>query len=452
MALTGKKTVACAPEQVAPNPTPEPDASGVGCQGIRHTGIWRGTNQEPVAWMNPAKQESFKVYAVLGGSGRNRQRGSMLLPASDYEADQSPNDFFATVFASLHGHVAVLNRHGRVIAVSRTWIEYSIVNGGAASATGVGAEYLQVCDRAADAGDQEAAKCAAGIRAVLSGNLSRFVMDYACAGRWYQLTVSPLLRHDGGAVISHTDIGRLRLAELEADRLLAELSHVERVTLLGRFAAALAHELNQPLTAISANASAGELMLNGGAANTAELRAIFSDIKSGSSRAGNVISKLRVLLRKDKPALVAIDLNRLIEETSALARLHAALTDVPIRLRLARALPSVRADAVQIQQVLLNLIHNSAEAMQAVASRERGLVVRTRTDQDSGVVVCVTDTGPGVNANEVESIFQAFITNKRDGMGMGLHVSRSIVIAHGGRIWAHRHRGRGARFCFSLPI
>ena len=376
----------------------------------------------------------------------------MQLQASDCEGDQSPNNFFETVFASLHGHVAVLNRLGRVIAVSRTWIEYSKDNGGAASATGVGADYLQVCDRAADGGNQEAAKSAAGIRAVLSGNLARFVMDYACAGKWYQLTVSPLLRHDGGAVISHTDIGRLRLAELEADRLLAELSHVERVTLLGRFTAALAHELNQPLTAISANASAGELMLNGGAPNTAELQAIFSDIKSGSSRAGNVISKLRVLLRKDTPALVAIDLNRLIEETSALARLHAALTDVPIRLRLARALPSVRADAVQIQQVLLNLIHNSAEAMQAVASCERGLVVRTRTDQDSGVVVCVTDTGPGVNAKDVERIFQAFITNKPDGMGMGLHVSRAIVIAHGGRIWAHRHRGRGARFCFSLPI
>jgi signal transduction histidine kinase len=277
-------------------------------------------------------------------------------------------------------------------------------------------------------------------------------MDYACAGKWYQLTVSPLLGRDGGAVISHTDIGRLRLAELEADRLLAELSHVERVTLLGRFAAALAHELNQPFSAISANASAGELMLNGGAPDIPELQAIFSDIKSDSSRAGNVISKLRVLLRKDTPARVAIDLNQLIEETSALARLHGALTDVPIRLRLARALPSVRADAVLIQQVLLNLIHNSAEAMQAVSPRERGLVVRTRTDQDSGVVVCVTDTGPGVSAKDVERIFEAFITTKPDGMGIGLHVSRSIVIAHGGRIWAHRHCGRGARFCFSLPI
>jgi len=193
-------------------------------------------------------------------------------------------------------------------------------------------------------------------------------------------------------------------------------------------------------------------MLNGGAPDIPELQAIFSDIKSDSSRAGNVISKLRVLLRKDTPALVAIDLNRLIEETSALARLHGALTNVPIRLRLARALPPVRADAVLIQQVLLNLIHNSAEAMQAVSPRERGLVVRTRTDQDLGVVVCVTDTGTGVSAKDVERIFEAFITTKPDGMGIGLHVSHSIVIAHGGRIWAHRHRGRGARFYFSLPI
>jgi signal transduction histidine kinase len=376
----------------------------------------------------------------------------MLHQASDSEGDQSPNDFFDTVFASLHGHVAVINRHGEVIAVSRPWIEYAKNNGGAASATGVGADYLQVCDRAADAGDQEAAKSAAGIRAVLSGDLPRFVMDYTCAEKWYQLTVSPFLRRDGGAVISHTDIGRLRLAELEIDRLFTELSHVERVTLLGRFTAALAHELNQPLTAILANASAGELMLKGGAPATEEVLAIFSDIKSGSTRAANVISKLRVLLRKEAPALVAIDLNQLVEETSSLARLHSALTGVPIRLRLARELPSVRADAVQIQQVLFNLIHNSAEAMQAVASRERGLVVRTRTDEISGVVVCVTDTGPGVSAKDAEHIFEAFISNKPDGMGIGLHVSRSIVIAHGGRIWAHPRHGRGAKFCFSLPI
>jgi C4-dicarboxylate-specific signal transduction histidine kinase len=375
----------------------------------------------------------------------------MLQQGSDGESAQSMNDFFETVFASLHGHVAVLNRDGRLIAVSRSWIEYSKNNGGKASATGVGANYLQVCDRATDGGDQEAAKSAAGIRGVLNGHLPRFVMDYECAEKWYQLTASPLVRRDGGAVVSHTDIGRLRLAELQADRLLTELSHVERVTLLGRFAAALAHELNQPLTAILANADVGELMLEGGDPHTAELQAIFSDIKSDSSRAANVISKLRVLLRKDTPALVAIDLNRLIEETSALARLHTALAGVPIRLRLAQALPSVRGDAVQIQQVLLNLIHNSAEAMQAVAPGERGLVVRTRTDEDSRIVVCVTDTGPGISAKDAEHIFDAFITNKPDGMGIGLHVSRSIVLAHGGRIWAHRRAGRGAQFCFSLP-
>ena len=306
----------------------------------------------------------------------------MLPRAGDSEGDQSPNDFFETVFTSLHVHIAVLNRHGRLVAVSRTWIEYSEANGGAASATGVGANYLQVCDRAFDGGDQGAAQIAAGIRAVLSGNLPRFVMDYECAEKWYQLTASPLLRREGGAVISHTDIGRLRLAELEADRLLTELSHVERVTLLGRFSAALAHELSQPLAAISVNADVGELMLNGGARDTAELQAIFSAIQSDTARALNVISKLRILLRKDAAAFVAIDLNRLIDETFAIVRLHPALTGVPIRLRLAPALPFVRADTVQIQQVLLNLIHNSAEAMQAVSPRERGLVVRTRTDQD----------------------------------------------------------------------
>jgi C4-dicarboxylate-specific signal transduction histidine kinase len=362
------------------------------------------------------------------------------------------DDFFETVFASLHGHVAVLNRNGRVVAVSPTWIEYSENNGGAASATGLGADYLQVCDRAGECGDQEAAKSAAGIRAVLNGDLPRFVMDYECAERCYQLTVSPLLRTDGGAVISHTDIGRLRLAEQEADRLRTELSHIERVTLLGSFAAALAHELNQPLAAIVANAFTAELTLKRGDPGNVELQEILSDIQSDSHRAGNVISRLRVLFSKAPAVLAAVDMNRLIEETMALAKLHFALTGVPIRLRLARALPLVRVDAVQIQQVLLNLIHNSAEAMQAVASRERRLAVRTRVDEKLGVVVCVTDTGPGIRANDAEHIFDAFMTSKSDGMGMGLHVARSIIAAHGGRIWAHRHRGRCARFCFSLPL
>ena len=208
----------------------------------------------------------------------------MLQHGSDGESAQSANDFFETVFASLHGHVAVLNRDGRLIAVSRSWIEYAKNNGGKASATGVGANYLQVCDRAVGGGNQEAAKSAAGIRAVLSGNMPRFVMDYECAEKWYQLTASPLVRRDGGAVVSHTDIGRLRLAELQADRLLTELSHVERVTLLGRFAAALAHELNQPLTAILANADVGELILEGGESRTAELQAIFADMASETVR------------------------------------------------------------------------------------------------------------------------------------------------------------------------
>jgi C4-dicarboxylate-specific signal transduction histidine kinase len=173
-------------------------------------------------------------------------------------------------------------------------------------------------------------------------------------------------------------------------------------------------------------------MLKGDVLRAAELRAIMSDIQSDSHRAGNVIRKLRVLFRKDTPVLIAIDLNNLIADTIALAKLRPALTGVPIRLRLARALPLVRGDAVQIQQVLFNLIHNSAEAMQAVASRERGMVVRARTDEDSEVVVCVTDTGPGISAKDVEHIFEAFMTSKPDGMGMGLYVSRSIVITHGG--------------------
>jgi signal transduction histidine kinase len=375
----------------------------------------------------------------------------MLGQVSQSEDAKFQPDFFEVVFASLHGNIAVLNRSGQIVAVSAEWIAFCRSNGGALAAAGVGTDYLQVCDKAADQGDEEAAKSATGIRSVLSGEAPFFAMDYVCAERWYRMTVSPLLRRDGGAVVSHTDIGRLRSAELEVGRLLAELSHVERVTLLGQFAASLAHELNQPLTAILADAYTGRLSLNG-PPDAALLRQIFSDVESNAHRAGGVISKLRGLLRKDAPLLIRVDLNRLIEETCELAKIHPGLIGVRMRLRLMPELPLVQADPVQIQQILLNLIHNAAESMQTLAVSERGLVVRTREAKDSAaVVVCVTDTGPGINPKDAERLFEAFASNKPDGMGMGLHVSRSIAISHGGRIWASPHRGRGARFCLSLP-
>jgi signal transduction histidine kinase len=374
----------------------------------------------------------------------------MIEPSRNREDKQLGDSVFRAAFASLHGHVALIGRDSCIVAVNKSWRNFAKLNGGTERATGVGVRYFEVCDGAAERGDLEAAKCAAGIRAVLNGNLARFEMDYICAQKWYQIVASPLLSRRGGAVISHVDIGRRRSAEMEADRMLIELSHAERVTLLGRFTASLTHELNQPLTAISANAEAGALMVED--SSVSELRAVFRDISTAASRAGNVIRKLRVLLRKGPQDYLSTDLNRLVQETRDLVRMHDSFADVKIRLRLARKLPMATVDPVQIQQVLLNLIHNSAEAMQAIDPFRRRMSVRTLMGADSMIVISVADSGPGIAAKDLESIFEAFVTSKPDGMGMGLHVSRSIVIAHGGRMWACGRRGGGSKMCFSLPI
>jgi two-component system sensor kinase FixL len=219
---------------------------------------------------------------------------------------------------------------------------------------------------------------------------------------------------------------------------------------VGELTTSLAHELNQPLTAILANAQAARQLLESGL-DQDEMREILSDIVEEDKRAGEVIRRLRELLRKGAPEYAPLDLNTLVTEVVGLVANDATIRNVAIRLDLASESARVRGDRVQIQQVLLNLLLNAMDAMAEVPAEKRLALVTTALATAEGAVhLAVRDTGAGLA--DPDRVFEPFYTTKPAGMGMGLSIARSIVAAHGGRIWAHDNAGAGATFTFSLPL
>jgi PAS domain S-box-containing protein len=241
-------------------------------------------------------------------------------------------------------------------------------------------------------------------------------------------------------------------SELEAQGLRNDLAHAGRVATIGELTTSLAHELNQPLTAILSNAQAGQRVLGTAPLDLEELGEILKDIVEDDKRAGEVIRRLRSLLRKGDPRMRALDLNEALVEAARLVSGDAIVRGVSIRLELAAGLPPVRGDRVQLQQVALNLVLNGMDAMQDSGARDRVLVLRTATAGAKTVRVEVRDSGTGISEGDMGKIFKTFYTTKPDGMGMGLAITRSIVDVHGGRLEAHNNPDGGATFAFTLPI
>jgi signal transduction histidine kinase len=243
-----------------------------------------------------------------------------------------------------------------------------------------------------------------------------------------------------------------RRAREEAAELRSELARVGRITALGRLATALAHELNQPLGAILRNAEAAELLLEQPVPDITELKAIMADIRKDDSRAGAVIDKMRAMIKRSSAETRSVPVQELVRDTLALARAEALERQVILNCSFATSLPPVAADRVQISQVLLNLIINGMDAMATCPPPGRRLMIEAHAADAATVQVTVADSGPGIRPEMVARMFDPFFTTKPDGMGMGLPVSRSIVEAHGGRLWAEANvGGHGLSLRFTLP-
>ena len=245
---------------------------------------------------------------------------------------------------------------------------------------------------------------------------------------------------------------RANLAEEALRKAQAELAHVTRVTALGEMTASIAHEIDQPLTAVAANAEACLRWLDRGTPDLDAARRSVEGIIKDGNRAGEVIQRVRALANKTDIKKVPLAINDVVEEAIALAQREMDSRQVTLRMELAPALPMVLADRVQLQQVMINLMINGIEAMQPVTDWPRELVIRSRQDETKQVLVSVRDCGVGISAETADRLFHAFFTTKSGGMGMGLSICRSIVEAHGGRLSACGNVGRGATFQFVLPL
>jgi two-component system sensor kinase FixL len=239
-------------------------------------------------------------------------------------------------------------------------------------------------------------------------------------------------------------------AAREVQRLRDDLARVGRVNMLSQLSGSLAHDLNQPLTSILANAQAAQKMVEAERADPQELRAILADIVTAERRAGAIIERTRSLIKGESFELRSVSLAEIVKDVLALLRTDAMRHAVALESSLPDSLPPVRGDRVQLSQVLVNLLVNALEAALSAPPGRRRVTIAARPTDEGAVEVAVVDSGSGIPADMLARVFEAFVTTKSSGLGIGLAVSRAIVEAHGGRLWAQNNAGSGATFRFTL--
>ncbi|QEN87597.1 GHKL domain-containing protein [Labrys sp. KNU-23] len=244
---------------------------------------------------------------------------------------------------------------------------------------------------------------------------------------------------------------RIELADLAVRRAEADLARISRITMLGELTASIAHEVSQPLAAIGASSNAALRWLSASPPNQAEAQHALKRIVEAAERAGEVVERVRRLVRRAPPLREPVDMVDVIDETLALMRGKLRANAIPLRTELLQGPLPVMGDRVQLQQVLLNFITNAIEATVDTKPGDREIAVNTSAD-DREVSISVTDTGPGLSPQAMEHVFDPFFTTKEDGMGIGLAISRSIIEAHGGSIEANAAAPRGSVFRFTLPL
>lgn len=360
----------------------------------------------------------------------------------------------SAILQSLTTGVVVVDRLGSVVAHNESWTRLADQSG--CVGVSVGGNLLLTIEAAARAGDALAQALAPGISSVVHGKEPRFVHDHRSdvngTPRWWSIQVVPLGSAEGGAVIAQSDVTDVRRAELEAQRSRQELAHVARVSTVGELTASLAHQLNQPLSAIMTNAQAARRVLDSSDPDVAKLHAILVDIVKDDRRASDIIKRLRELLRRGELAMTRVNLSSLIREMIDLVIGEAIVRAVTVSIDLDHEPLFVWGDSVQLQQAMLNLLQNAIEAVGAQTEGARVVTVSARAIDGHAVRIVMRDTGPGLPAGAEEMIFEPFYTTKTGGMGMGLSIVRSIVSAHGGTVHATSSQPRGAVFELTLPI
>src|SRR5215475_1298279 len=271
--------------------------------------------------------------------------------------------------------------------------------------------------------------------------------------RWFLARAEPL-RDDTGRVVAwygtNTDIEDRTQALARLQQMQSDFAHMNRVSMMGELAASLSHEITQPIASARNNARAAQNFLRMQPPDLGEVKEALSCVVADADRSGEIIDRIREQIKKAPPRKERFDLNAAINEVIVLAQSVTVRNGVSVQTRHAEGLPPVLGDRVQLQQVLLNLVLNAAEAMGSVEEGARELLISTEQDH-AGALVAVRDSGPGIDPANLDRIFDAFYTTKSSGTGMGLSICRSIIQAHGGKLWAGANEPRGAAFQFTLP-
>lgn len=370
------------------------------------------------------------------------------------EALRDSEQFLSISLDAMAPNIAILDETGLIKVTNRAWKAYcgdSVVEGG------VGTHYLDAFVARSGVELRSFSTASENIDEVLSGRQASLHYEFPCQLpdqlRWIVIHLTTFesngLKY---AVLVYEDITDRRNLEDQDRKLRADLAHVARLTTAGEMATVLAHELNQPLTAISHNSDALLSTLQGNVDSSSEVIETVSDIYEQSQRAGGIIHSMRQMVRKDTHTTGSVDINQLVKDTVRLTHPEAREHNVDVKLQLARGLPNLLIDAVQIQQVLVNLERNGVEAIRNHGSGVRQLFITTGQDDDDFIRVTVQDTGPGISLEVERNLFKSFQTTKVDGMGMGLSISRSIVEAHGGRLWLDEPEDGLTTFHFTLPV
>jgi PAS domain S-box-containing protein len=404
----------------------------------RHDGVYRWF----LIRIAPFRDESDKIHRWYGTSTdiEDRKRAEEAVVASERNLRLTINTVPALAWsAQADGHVDFQNQR---------WLDYTGLSPEQAQGWGWARAFHP--EDIGQLNDYWVSRITTGQPGEIEARLRRFDGCY----RWFLFRMNPL-RDESGAVVKwygiNTDIDDRKRAEEELRNAQSELARVVRVTTMGQLTASIAHEVNQPLSGIITNAGTCLRMLDANPPNLEGARETVRRTIRDGNRAADVITRLRTLYSKKEPTLESMDLNEVAREVTALSSTEIQRNQVTLRQEFANDLPPALGDRIQLQQVILNLLRNAADAMSTVDDHPRELLVKTERDEGNRVRLSVKDSGVGFTPQAADKIFDAFYTTKTDGMGIGLSISRSIIEAHHGRLWATRNDGPGSTFSFSIP-
>jgi len=385
--------------------------------------------------------------------------GAALDERSSLENARVASDaLHGAVLASIQDKIVILDNHGRIVDANESWRLLAermpatpFVN------LKVGENLLQHCLEVGAKGDAIAVRLGTCATEVIAGRSRLHRLEYAAHApdgiTWFEVTIEPLRRPDGGAVLVWTDVTFRKQAEGKERAQQQQLVHLGRAAVLGELSGAFAHELTQPLTSILGNAEAALELLKKPDADLREITSMVRDIVADDVRAAEVIQRLRAMLTRGEISREPVDLANVIKDVLYLARIDLLTRHVAVDVVCDPYLPLVLGDRIQLQQVVLNLVVNACEAMSAIDVHQRRITITARFEGSSCEVMCaVHDRGAGIASDDLERIFQPFVTTKTQGLGMGLAICRSIIEAHGGRLWAENAPDGSATFTFTARM